>query len=79
MAVELFKDVAGEPVEIDVERYDDGIAVQVAGNDLIWISNISPETGAATVTVFASTAEQAGPVYEGVIDLTGHYDDERDD
>lgn len=42
-------------------------AVQIDGNDIVHVSDFNRETGKVDVVVFASTDEQAEPIFKGQV------------
>ena len=60
-----------EEVDANVDCFDDNIAFQVEGNDLVHVSDIA-EDGTATVRVFASTHSAAAVIFDGVVNIFAH-------
>jgi hypothetical protein len=53
---------------IDWMKYT-GFAVQIEGHDIVHITDIDQDTGAATIRVFTSTHPDAAVLFEGVINV----------
>jgi hypothetical protein len=59
-------------VELDIHGYGKGAALQIDGNDLVHLTDISPDDGTARLTVFASSHEKAPILWAGTVNLTAH-------
>ncbi len=62
-------------VELDVHGYGKGAALQIDGNDLVHLTDISPDDGTARLTIFASSHEKAPILWTGTVNLTAHLED----